>query len=336
MPSPRTVVILHGAVVANARPDELDLLVQVDVVAGALARLGCKPVTVPLDLNLARAKERLQRLRPWVVFNLVESIASSDRLALLASCLLDDLGIPYTGTPTNGLALASDKGLTKRWLGLHGLPTPAVPEDEAGSGPWIVKSVWEHASFGLDDSSVIRHPSQLPAALTLRRARYGGPWFAERYIEGREFNVGLLARPEGVQVLPIAEMLFCNYPPDKPRIVDYRAKWEPGSFEDRNTIRCFEQRPEDHGLRAELKDWAERCWKVFGLRGYARVDFRVDRDGRPWVLEVNANPCLSPDAEYAAALAEAGISFPQAVARILEDARWEQFSEGSLLLINSA
>ncbi|MGH6636699.1 MAG: D-alanine--D-alanine ligase family protein, partial [Gammaproteobacteria bacterium] len=259
MPTSRTVVILHGAVAADARPDELDVLAQVDAVAAALASLGYKPVAVPLDLNLARARERLQSLRPWIVFNLVESIAASDRLALLGSCLLDDLGIPYTGTPTNGLALASDKGVTKRWLRLHGLPTPAVPEDETESGPWIIKSVWEHASFGLDDSCVIPHRTELPAALALRGARYGGEWFAERYVEGREFNVGLLARPEGVQVLPIAEMLFCDYPQDKPRIVDYRAKWQPGSFEERNTARCFKQRPEDHGLRAELKDWAERC-----------------------------------------------------------------------------
>jgi len=336
MPTTRMVVIVHGAVAAGARPDELDVLIQVDAVAAALAGLGYKPVAVPLDLNLARAKERLQRLRPWVVFNLVESIEAHDRLALLASCLLDDLGIPYTGTPTNGLALTSDKGLTKRWLRQHGLPTPAVPEDETESGLWIIKSVWEHASFGLDDSSVIPHPSELPAALARRRARYGGEWFAERYVEGREFNLGLLARPESVQVLPIAEMLFRDYPPNKPRIVDYRAKWEPDSFEHRNTARCFEQRPEDHGLRAELRDSAERCWKVFGLRGYARVDFRVDRDGRPWVLEVNANPCLSPDAGYAAALAEAGISFPQAVARILEDARRKQFSEGAVPLTNIA
>ncbi|MGH8580340.1 MAG: D-alanine--D-alanine ligase family protein [Gammaproteobacteria bacterium] len=336
MSTRRTVVILHGKVAADARPDELDLLTQADAVAAALVSLGYNPAAVPLDLNLARAKEQLQSLRPWVVFNLVESIASSDRLALLASCLLDDLGIPYTGTATNGLALTSDKGLTKRWLRLHGLPTPVVPEDEAEPGPWIIKSVWEHASFGLDDSSIIPHRTELPAALALRRARYGGEWFAERYVEGREFNVGLLARPEGMQVLPIAQMLFCDYPPDKPRIVNYRAKWEPGSFEYRNTVRCFEQRPEDQGLRAELKDWAERCWGVFGLRGYARVDFRVDRDSRPWVLEVNTNPCLSPDAGYAAALAEAGISFPQAVARIVEDARREEFSEGSLPLTNSA
>lgn len=336
MSTSRTVVILHGAVAAGAQPDELDVLTQVDAVAAALMSLGYKPVAVPVDLNLARAKERLQSQCPGVVFNLVESITASDRLALLASCLLDDLGIPYTGTPTNGLALACDKGLTKSWLRLHGLPTPAVPEDEAASGPWIIKSVWQHASFGLDDSSVIRDPSELPAALALRRARYGGEWFAERYVEGREFNVGLLARSQGVQALPIAEILFRDYPADKPRIVDYRAKWEADSFEYRNTVRCFEQCPEDHGLRAELKDWAERCWKVFGLRGYARVDFRVDREGRPWVLEVNANPCLSPDAGYRAALAEAGISFPQAVARIIEDARREQFREGSLPLTNSA
>jgi D-alanine-D-alanine ligase len=320
-----------------APPDEQDVLIQVNAVGAALASLGYKPVSVPLDLDLAEAEKRLKSLCPWVVFNLVESIAADDRLAPLACGLLDHLGIPYTGTPTSGLALASDKGLAKRWLRQHGVPTPAVPGDEESCGPWIVKSAWAHASFGLDDSSVIRCPTDLPEALARQRRRYGGEWFAEHYVEGREFNVGLLARPEAVQVLPIAEMLFCDYPPDKPRIVDYSAKWEPGSFEFRNTIRCFEQRPEDYGLRAELERWAICCWTVFDLRGYARVDFRVDHNGRPWVLEVNANPCLSPDAGYAAALAEAKIPFPQAVARIIQDARRERATgTGSVPLPNFA
>jgi D-alanine-D-alanine ligase len=72
----------------------------------------------------------------------------------------------------------------------------------------------------------------------------------------------------------------------------------------------FHSGPEDTILISELKRLAIECWKVFGLRGYARVDFRVDTQGRPWILEINANPCLSPDAGFAAAAAYAGISYP--------------------------
>jgi D-alanine-D-alanine ligase len=76
----------------------------------------------------------------------------------------------------------------------------------------------------------------------------------------------------------------------------------------------------DCKLLAELIRTAQRCWQVLGLRGYARVDFRVDEHNRPWVLEVNANPCLSPDAGFVAAANRAGLSFVQIIERLLADA----------------
>ena len=121
----------------------------------------------------------------------------------------------------------------------------------------------------------------------------------------------------GPRVLPIAEILFLDFPKDKPRIVDYKAKWESDSFEYTHTPRTFQAQPGDEALRSELADLALRCWRLFGLAGYARVDFRVDREGRPWVLEVNANPCISSDAGYAAMLQEAGIAYDRAVEEIV-------------------
>jgi D-alanine-D-alanine ligase len=121
-------------------------------------------------------------------------------------------------------------------------------------------------------------------------------------------------------VLSPAEIVFEAYADAKPRVVGYRAKWDEASFEYHHTPRRFEFEPHDARLLAELKRLALECWTCFGLRGYARVDFRVDGEGRPWVLEVNTNPCLSPDAGFAAALERAGISFQDAIARILADA----------------
>ena len=104
----------------------------------------------------------------------------------------------------------------------------------------------------------------------------------------------------------LAEMLFVDYPAGKRRIVDYAAKWHSGSFEFCNTVRRFEFDETDRPLLAQLEDIARTCWRLFGLRGYARVDCRVDTAGRPWVLEVNVNPCLSPDAGFAAAVERRG------------------------------
>ena len=129
--------------------------------------------------------------------------------------------------------------------------------------------------------------------------------------------MSLIAAPTGPRVLPVAEMEFVEFPSTKPAIVGYAAKWDADSFEYRNTVRSF-------GVEAALAVRAERlalaCWELFALDGYARVDFRVDGSGLPFVLEVNANPCLSPDAGFAAALAQAGIGYAEAIGWLLADA----------------
>ncbi|MDX9976035.1 MAG: GNAT family N-acetyltransferase, partial [FCB group bacterium] len=107
------------------------------------------------------------------------------------------------------------------------------------------------------------------------------------------------------------------FPADRPRILDYAAKWDPASFAYSHTPRTFDLSPEDGPLVARLRELTDACWRTFGLSGYARVDFRVDAAGRPWILEVNANPCLAPDAGFAAALHEARIPYEQAIRRLV-------------------
>jgi D-alanine-D-alanine ligase len=153
-------------------------------------------------------------------------------------------------------------------------------------------------------------------AMALRKQNLGGACFAEKYIEGREFNVSLLAG----DALPPAEILFDAYPAGKIRVVGYRAKWEEESFEYAATRRSFSFSQADKPLLERLVQLSLQCWRVFGLRGYARVDFRVDDAGAPWILEVNANPCLSPDAGFLAAAAQARLSFPDVLRRIIDDA----------------
>ena len=146
----------------------------------------------------------------------------------------------------------------------------------------------------------------------------GDDRFVERYIDGREFNLSLLASEEGqnVEVLPPAEIAFVDFPPGKPRIVGYAAKWRRDSYEYSHTPRQFGAERTEPLLAHMLSDLARQCWALFGLRGYARVDFRVDRWNRPWVIEINGNPCLSPDAGFMAAAKEAGLSPADVIRRI--------------------
>jgi D-alanine-D-alanine ligase len=320
------VAIVYGAVAADAAPDEQDVLVEVNTVQQTLTALGFAPVAVPLTLDLEGVRQRLLHLRPAFVFNLVESVEGLGRLIHLAPALYESLGLPYTGAGSEAMYLTSNKPLAKRLMASAGIPTPdwGAPASQGlaapgFAGPYIVKSVWEHASIGIDESSVTEEARKVAAVARKRQRRHGGEWFAEQYIDGREFNLSLLGGADGVELLPPAEMLFVDYPAGKRRIVDYAAKWHAGSFEFCNTVRRFDFAEDDRALLAELEAITRSCWRLFGLRGYARVDCRVDAAGRPWVLEVNINPCLSPDAGFAAAAERRGLDLAAAVRRIIGD-----------------
>ena len=101
-------------------------------------------------------------------------------------------------------------------------------------------------------------------------------WFIEDFIDGREFNISVLAGKDGPEVLPPAEIVFVNYDENRPRIIDFKAKWEMDSFEYINTVREFPGNKLNHKLAANLKEAALSCWHLFDLKGYVRVDVRTD------------------------------------------------------------
>ena len=311
------IAVLHGATLE--RPDEVDTLRTAEAVQGALGALGYAAELVHVGPDLA-ALDGLATRRPDLVFNLVEAIGGDGAMAAEVPPALDRFCLPYTGCGARATNRCLSKPDSKRAMAAAGLPTPAWSLTGGGLEHLpkvIVKAVAEHASLGIDAGSVV--PGVRASLEVARRAqRLGVAHFAEEFIEGREFNLGLIAGPAGPEVLPPAETLFVGYPADRPKIVDYDAKWAEGSHAYNNTPRRFAFGDEDRDLVDALKALALRAWGLFGLAGYARVDFRVDEDGRPWILEVNTNPCIAPDAGFFAAAAEAGLSYPAMVARIVD------------------
>jgi D-alanine-D-alanine ligase len=314
------VAVLCERLPGGARPDEKDALVQAAEVSAALTSLGYEVACVDVGLDLCELLDRLASLQPQVVFNLVESLGGQGALIATVPALLESRGYRLTGCDAQSLYLTSHKVLAKQLLCHNRLPTPewasAGDLPAIDHGTWIVKSVWEHASLGLDDGCVVTGADALRRRLASSAAQHGGAWFAERFVDGREFNVSVLGIDGRPHVLPVAEICFDGYEKAKPRIVGYAAKWEPEAAEYHATRRVFPALPAD--LAGNIESLVRECWRVFGLSGCARVDFRLDASGKPWILEVNANPCLARDAGLFAAAIQAGMSYETLIGALVD------------------
>ena len=317
-------VILINKLSENPSDDEKDVLDQANEVEIGLGSLGYSTKRLFMGLDLEETKDSLLKINPDLVFNLVEGLDGKANLIHLAPALLESLHMPYTGCRLESMFITSNKILTKKILDFNKIRTPRYysSSDQFKLNPgktYIAKPLWEDASVGITDKSVFKgHNTKV---LKDSREKWGKAFFIEEFIEGREFNVSVLGGEKGPQVMPLAEILFRDFPEDKPKIVGYTAKWDKDTFEYINTIRTFDYDSSDNKLRKEISKMSLQCWNAFGIKGYARVDYRVDQDNVPYVLEVNANPCISKDAGFFAACSHAGLSFVEVIKQIIYEAK---------------
>lgn len=324
------LAVFYCAPGACLAKDEEDSLVQLRAVESALARLGHDALSVALNIKSPeRALVELKGFSPDCVFNLVEETAGHSDLNHLGAFLLESIGLCYTGCSAKALLLTGDKILCKRLLRVSGLPTPDwITEEEAmlehvrAEDRYLLKPRAQDASLGIDEErlQILTSVEECRQAIVAHGHEFPGGFFAEQYVDGREFNISLIEIDGEPKVLPAAEIRFDAYPPEKLKVVGYRAKWAEGSFEYENTPRSFVFPVSDRDLILQLEQLALRCWQLFSLNGYARVDFRVSTDGQPYILEINANPGIAPDAGFVAAAAEQGMSYDQVMAQIVEAA----------------
>ncbi|MBN2662178.1 MAG: ATP-grasp domain-containing protein, partial [Bacteroidales bacterium] len=276
-----------------------------------------------MDLNLQKTKEQLLLLKPDVVFNLFEGIKEHPDLIYLGAGLLESMKIPYTGCTLESIFISSNKVLTKQILCKNSILTPKwfTPQQLSKASvqtTYIIKPTSEDASIGITEKSVI----QLPANEIIAdyKIKYKNNFFIEEYIDGREFNISIVSTPNGPKVLTPAEMVFSNFPENKRKILGYDAKWDETTFEYKNTKRIFDVQEKDIELLRKIEEITLKCWQVFNLKGYARVDYRIDADNNSYVLEINANPCIAADSGFYAAALKSNFTFTQIVENLLIDA----------------
>lgn len=318
----RRCCILFNKPLDGALADELDVLDQVEFIEKHLGELGIKVQRKGITTSFMKEVEELSSEKPDFVFNLVESINNKGELSYFIPALLNLYSIPYSGNPLEAIFTTTSKMLTSRMLRTSGISNPKafLPSQHQLLIPgnkYIVKPVWEDGSLGITEESVFIYNDN-GVAERLKKLD-DTHWFIEDFVDGREFNISVLASNKGPEVLPPAEIIFKNYAGNKPRIVDFKAKWEMESFEYVNTVREFPGKDLNSALREKLMTTALKCWHIFGLKGYARVDMRTDANENPFVIEINANPCISPDGGFVAATKEAGLQFTTVLQRIISD-----------------
>jgi len=182
---------------------------------------------------------------------------------------------------------------------------------------YIVKPIWEEASVGIDTDSVFKlsETEKVKKIAKLSPSHY----FIEEYIDGREFNVSILASDNGMEVLPPAEMVFSSFFDNKPKVIGYKAKWDEKSEEYKQTNRSFGTLESNQTLKNKIVKICSESCEAFNLHGYARVDIRVDKNDNLYILEINGNPCIAPDSGFVAAINYAGYNNEIMVKRIMED-----------------
>jgi D-alanine-D-alanine ligase len=299
----------------------IGVLEAVEAVYNSLMQLGNSVSRVPLVLPVESARRELEKLKTDLVFNRFEGFPGYPETEALIPELLSMLGIPCTGCPAPVLKLALDKAETKRLLKEAGIATPDYQVLNSQTllqfrlrFPCIVKPVAEDASHGLSPDSVVNDITALKRHVEAVSRNYGSDAIVEEFIDGREFNVTVLGNRE-CTVLPPSEIDYA-LPAGVPRLLTFAAKWETDSLYYKGTgVVCPAKI--DTGTGRQISRLALAVFQLFGCCGYARVDLRMDSEGRLNVIEVNPNPDISPGAGAVRQAEAAGMNYTQFVAKIL-------------------
>jgi D-alanine-D-alanine ligase len=322
------ITLLHNAD-ADALEEDPGREARADVervaaeLARALGKAGYEVGVLRVGPNPADIVAPLSSGTTDLVLNLCESIGGDARGEMAVPALLDLLRLPYSGSGALALGLALHKDKAKELLVARGVPTPPFRVIERLAQlehlnlpfPLIVKPSREDASVGVDFDSVAQDERSLKDAVRRVLRSFKQPALVEQFVPGREVYVSLLGNAPRT-ALPLSEIRFGEAFSGRPHIVSYRAKWEPSSPEciDSPSVPCTLPRE----LEGRVVDTALAAFEALGCRDYGRVDLRLSEDGRPWVIDINPNCDLHPEAGFARSAAAAGIEYSALALRLVD------------------
>jgi D-alanine-D-alanine ligase len=302
------------------------IIEEIGAVENAVRTLGHQCFVMAIHDEILTVMHWLQEIRPDVVFNLCESVYGNTCWEMNIPALLDLFRIPYTGSSPLTLGLCQDKGKVKDILQSQGILTPRYKIFDRGVGPVkgnifpiIVKPLHEDGSLGISKESVVFDNEALSRQIQYVIEKYHQPALVEEFIDGRELNAGLLESDGKVGVLPISEIDYSEFPEGVPQICGYEAKWMADSIEYQKS-KPICPAPLEWVVKKRVEHIAVKAFKLFGCRDYARVDIRIDRNGKIYVLEVNPNPDISPESGMTRAIKVQGMTYEDFIGALLERA----------------
>ena len=330
----RVLALMHERLVPPDDPTGVDLATvdwktEYDVVT-TLREMGHEVQAVGVGSDLAVIRKAVDEWKPHIVFNLLEEFDGVAVYDQNVVAYLELLRIPYTGCNPRGLMLARDKALSKKILAYHRLLVPefavfplgrAVRRRKRLSFPVIVKSVSQEASLGISQASIVDNEEKLRERVAFIHKSVGTDAIVERYIEGRELYVGVLGNMR-LRVFPVWELFLGGMPDEVRHIATARVKWSP-AYREKHGIKSGEAKGLPEGMPEGIWHLAKRVFRALNLSGYARLDLRLDPNGKVYVLEANPNPEVAYGEDFAESAEKAGVSYEALLQRLLQlGLRW--------------
>ena len=326
----RVLVLVHADLVPPddiaGKPDAevIEYKTEYDVVTG-LREQGHEVEPLGLYDDLTPLRRAIQNFKPHIVFNLLEEFHGEPMLDQNVVSFLELVRVPYTGCNPRGLMLARDKALSKKILHYHRIRVPRFAVVPAGrklkrkparlAYPLIVKSQVEEASIGIAEASVVTNDEKLAERVEFMHANVGTSLILEQFVEGRELYVGVMGNAR-LTTLPVWELEIRKRRADAPMIATRQAKWNR-KFQELRGVEIGRAKDLPPELERLLIKTTKRLYRVLQLSGYARVDFRLDAQGRPYFLEANPNPDIGYGEEFAEAAEAAGIDYGPLLDRLI-------------------
>ena len=293
-------------------------------VMAALGELGhtAEHLAIFDDVDLVRQK--MESFQPDVLFNLVEQFKNNPGFDQNIVSLLEMQGVPFTGCGATGLTLCKHKGISKKILAHHGIPTPnfvVIPRGPRIGGPRqlkvpiLVKPVKDEASYGISQASLVKDEDQFRERVAFIHEKRKSDAIAEEYIEGRELYVSIMGNTR-LTVFPIRELIFREVPANEPKIATYKAKWDE-QYRKRWGLDGQFAEDLDPTLVAEIEQTCKDIYRLLTIDGYARIDLRLFSGNKIYFIEANPNPHLAADEDFAQSAAKTGLKYPQLIDAII-------------------